>query len=221
MKINSILAAGALTVALSLTGFAQHTHGQSAQRENKSGKMGDMMGKPTAERTVDGLRVQFWLITQDEHKKMMQERMKSENNIMGEMKHEMMPAEKDSAKTDHKMEGEMQHDMKGMDHSKMGKDMKPDTKEGGIKKMMEAMMVGTHHVMVKVFDDKAGKAIGEGHIQVVVTAPSGKNSTVRLTEMMDHFGGGVSLTEKGSFKLDLSFKSGGKTHNAQFEYDVK
>jgi hypothetical protein len=214
MKINSILAAGALTVAFSLTGFAQHTHGQSAQQENKSGKMGDMMGKPTAERTVDGLRVQLWLITQEEHKKMTEEHMKSD---MGGMKHDMMGGAKDSTKMDHDMGGAM----KGMDHNKMGKDMKAGAKEADHSKMMETMVAGTHHVMVKVQDEKSGKAVGDGHIMIAVTSPSGKSLTIHLGEMMDHFGGGASLPEKGGYKFALSFKSGDKTHKAQFEYEVK
>lgn len=214
MKINNILAVGALTVAMSLTGLAQHTHGQTPQQESKSAKKSDMMGKPTAERMVDGLRVQFWLITQEEHKKMMEGQMKSD---MGGMKHDMMGGAKDSAKMDHDRGGEM----KGMDHSKMGMGTKAGAKETDKSKMMDAMMAGTHHVMVKVLDDKTGKAVGDGHIMIAVTAPSGKSSTIHLTEMMDHFGSGASLTEKGSYKFALSFKSGSMTHNAEFEYNVQ
>jgi hypothetical protein len=213
MKINKILATGALTIALSLTGFAQHMHGQSTQEENKSGKMGDMMGKPTAEKMVDGLRVQLWVITQDEHKKIMEERMKSD---MGGMKHEMMGGAKDSVKMDHDMGGEM----KGMDHSKMGEEMKAGAK-GMDKSKMEAMMAGTHHVMVKVLDEKSGKALVDGHVMIAVTAPSGKSSMIHLSSMMDHFGGGTTFAEKGMYKLALSFKSGEKTHKAQLEYEAK
>jgi phage tail sheath gpL-like len=117
--------------------------------------------------------------------------------------------------------GEMKHDMEGMDHSKMGKDMKDGAKEADKSKMMESMMAGTHHVMVKILDDKTGKAVADGHIMIGVTAPSGKSSTIHLSEMMGHFGGGASLTEKGSYKFALSFKSGAKAHNGQFEYEVK
>jgi len=216
MKTRNILAA-AMTVGFSVTGLAQHMHGQTPQQEAKSGKTSDMMGKPTAERTIDGLRVQLWLITQDEHKKMMEERMESGK---GEMKHEMMPGAMDSAIAEHNMGG-MKHDMKGMDHGKMGKEMKGEAKEADHWKTMEAMMAGTHHVMVKVLDEKTGKVVGDGHIIVVITTPSGKSSTIHLAQMMDHFGGGASLIEKGIFKLALSFKSGSKTSNAEFEYEVK
>jgi hypothetical protein len=218
MKTRNILAAAAMTVGFSLTGLAQHTHGQTPQQEVKSVKTSDIICKPTAEQTVDGLRVQLWLITQDEHKKMMEERIESGK---GEMKHEMMPGAKDSAMAEHKMGGGMQHDMKGMDHSKMAKDMKGETKEADHSKMMEAMMAGTHHLMVKVLDDKTSNAVGDGHIMVTVTAPSGKNSTTHVSKMMDHFGGGVSLAEKGLFEFAVSFDHGAKTHNAEFEYEVK
>jgi hypothetical protein len=56
---------------------------------------------------------------------------------------------------------------------------------------------------------------------VAVTAPSGKSTTIHLTEMMDHFGGGASLTEKGSYKFALSFKAGSMTHKAEFEYNAQ
>ena len=133
----------------------------------------------------------------------------------------MMGGAKDSAKMGHDMGGEMKDDMKGMDHSKMGKDIKAGAKEVDHSKMMDSMMVGTHHVMVRVRDEKTGKAVGDGHIMVAVTAPSGKNSTIHLVKMMDHFGGGASLTEKGAYKSALSFKSGEKTHNAEFVYEVE
>jgi hypothetical protein len=174
--------------------------------------MNHMMDKPIAEKTVDGLRVQLWLIPQDEHKKIMDERMKSG---MGGMKHDM-GGSKDSTKMGHDMGG-MKDDMKGMDHSKMDMGMKAGTIEADKSKMKD----GTHHVMVKVLDDKTGKAVGDGHIMIAVTAPSGKSSTIHLSEMMDHFGGGASLTEKGAYKFALSFKSGDKTHKAQFELEVK
>ena len=214
MKTTNVLAAVALTVAFSLTGLAQHTHGQSAQQEKKSDKAGDMMGTPTAERTVDGLRVQFWLITQDDHKKMMEGQMKSDT---GGMKCDMMGGAKDSAKMGHDTGGEM----KGMDHSRMEMGMKAGAKEADHSKMMESMMAGTHHVMVKILDEKTNKAAADGHIMIAVKAPSGKSSTIHLSEMMDHFGGGVSLSEKGSYKFALSFKSGNTTHNAEFEYNVR
>ena len=214
MKIRKVLTVAALTMAFAVTGLAQHMHGQEPKQDAKSEKASSMMGKPTAEQTVDGVRIQLWVITQDEHKKMMQNKMKSE---MGGMKHDMMGGAKDTMKMGHDMGSEM----KGMDHSKMGMGTKAGSKEADKSKMMDAMMAGTHHVMLKVLDDQTGKAVGDGHIMIAVTAPSGKSSTIHLSEMMDHFGGGASLTEKGSYKFALSFKSGAKTHTAQFEYEVK
>jgi hypothetical protein len=184
------------------------------QTTKQSTSMPLMSLKPTVEQTVDGLRVQLWIIAQDEHKKMIGERMKSE---MGAMKHDMVGGAKDTTMMDH----DMGSNMKGMDHSKMDMGMKAGTKEVDKSKMTETMMAGTHHVMVKVLDDKSGKAIGADHIMIAVTAPSGKSSTIRLSEMMNHFGGGASLTEKGAYKCALSFKSGDKTHSTQFEYEVK
>lgn len=164
------------------------------------------MGSPLYDKTIDGLQTRVWVVTQEEHKRMMSSMMKDPAKS-GEMKDGMK-------------QGEM-GDMKGMDHSKMGKDMKAGAKEADHSKMMESMMAGTHHVMVKVLDVKTGKAVSESHSMIAVTAPSGKSSTIQLAEMMGHFGGGASLTEKGTHKFALSFKAGEKTQNSQFEYEVK
>lgn len=214
MKIINVLTLACMTVAVNLTAFAQHDHGKSEQQKSTMGKAGDMMGKPTAEKLVDGVRVQFWLITQADHKKMMDERMKSG---MGDKEHGMMGSGKDSSKMGHDMGGKMM----GMDHSKMGKDTTTGSKDMDHSKMMEAMMAGTHHVMVKALDDTSGMAVDDGHVMIGVTAPSGKKSTVHLSEMMGHFGGGVSLDEKGSFKFNVTVKAGSTTRNAEFEKNIQ
>jgi len=180
-------------------------------------KMSEMMGKPTYEQSTDGLKVQVWLITQDEHKEMMEKRMKDGKGDMGGMKHDMMQGDKDSTKAGHQMGGMMMH-QKDMGHEMMGKDAKHDMKEGESMSTMKAMMEGTHHVMVKVLDEKTKKAVTDATVQFVTKASSGKTSTVNLVGMMDHFGGGVTLEEKGEYNLTVGVKSGEDTHKVQFTY---
>ena len=138
-----------------------------------------MMGKPTLEKSVKGINVQVWLMSQEEHKKMMKERM-----------------------------GE---------HGKLG--MKHDKEMN--KEMMDAMMAGTHHVMVMATDEATKKAVDDAAIKVAVTSPSNKSSVAELKGMMNHFGGGLTLDEKGTYTLDVSVGINEKTRSANFKYDVK
>ncbi|MEX2117500.1 MAG: heavy metal-binding domain-containing protein [Bacteroidota bacterium] len=169
-------------------------------------KMAKMMGKPMYELFTEGLEVQVWLITQDEHKEMMAKRMKDGKGDMGGMKHDMMQGSKDSTKA-----GMMHHDM-------MGKESKHDMKEGEPLTMMKGMMEGTHHVMVRVLEEKTKKAVTGANVQFVATAPSGKTSTVNLVGMMDHFGGGVAIEEKGEHTMTVAVQSGEDGYKVQFTY---
>ena len=98
----------------------------------------------------------------------------------------------------------MRHDMKGMDH-----------------KNMEAMMSGTHHVMV-MFDDTAKhKPAQKTEIEVMTQSPSKKSASVKLTERMGHFGGALTLDEKGEYLVMIHAKVAGAAHYADFRYTVK
>ena len=134
-----------------------------------------MMGKPTFEKSVEGISIQVWLMTQDEHKKMMNERMGKQKEQVG-MKgtnHDamhgkgmmgMMHEKKEESKDDkdhHVMEEGMKHD---------GKEMSMET--------MEAMMAGTHHVMVMATNVSTNEAIDRASIKIAVTSPSNNAETL-------------------------------------------
>ncbi|MBI5473561.1 MAG: hypothetical protein HY961_14575 [Ignavibacteriae bacterium] len=146
-----------------------------------------MMGKPTFEKSVEGVNIQVWLMTQDEHKKMMKDHMGSE--------------------------------MKGMDHGKMHG--KKEGKEGMNPDMMKEMMAGTHHVMVMATDEETKSVVENAEVKIAVTSPSDKSSAVELKSMKDHFGGSLTLDEKGAYTLDVWVSSKEKTRTASFKYDVK
>ncbi len=73
------------------TARTQHQHEMQSGDTAQSRTMSERMGKATFEKTLDGYRLQVWVITQEEHKKMMK-------TMMG---------------------GGMKHDMKGMDMEAM------------------------------------------------------------------------------------------------------
>ncbi len=144
---------------------------KSSERRSISG----IMGKPTFERSVEGTKVEVWLMTQDEHKKMM------------------------------------------LGHDQTDEGMNHDKKDG----MMEAMMAGTHHVMVKATDVATEKAIDSASIKIAVTSPSKNSSMVELKNMMNHFGGGLTLDEKGAYTLDVWVSGKEKVRTVSFNYEVK
>jgi hypothetical protein len=218
MKTKSFVAVVLLTFLFSFAVVAQHDHG--SQQKKKSESMNDMMGKPTFEKAIDGIQIKVWLITQEEHKKMMDQSMSakhSEGHDMGMMGDETTKESKDSSSHDHMMRG----DMKNMDHSMMGKGMKHDMKGMDHKKMMETMMSGTHHVMVTITDEKNSEPVDEKEITIQITAPSTKYSTVKLTPIMNHFGAGLAFDEKGIYKVGLVLDIAKETRNIAFSYEVK
>jgi hypothetical protein len=202
-----------LTVAFLFTApiYAQHQHGEMMKKENKDSSMTGMMGPATFEKSQDGVHIAVWLITQEEHKTIMHDRMK-DGKYMMQMDHDMMHDSKDTSKGEHmmKMDHGMMHDMEGMDH---------ETKKD--KSAMDAMMAGTHHIMVTVTDEKGKKEMNKAEVFVTATGPAKKSSTITLSQMMNHFGGGVELAEKGLYAMKIAVKAGDKHYEAQFSYEVK
>ncbi len=172
--------------------------------EDPTKKMSGMMGSPTFEQSIEGYRVQVWLITQEEHKNKMQGH-KHDSSDAGMMKHDMMGKEQS-------------HDMKKMDHGMMGKGMMQHEKKEDQSKMMEAMFAGTHHIMVVVTDEKTNKTVEDAKVKIEWTSPANKTAVVELKEMMDHFGGGMTLEEKGQYSIAVGFNVSDKNYKAQFTF---
>jgi hypothetical protein len=158
----------------------------------KHHRMSSMMGKPIADVTVEGLHMKVWLMTQKHHKKMMEK-----------MKHDGMGM-KDTSMT-------MNKDKKGMEHDGMKMD----------KATMEAMMAGSHCIMLNVTNAADGKEIANASANVLIVSPSKKSSSVDLKPMMSHFGDGLTLDEKGEYQLTVSVNVGGVSKTTQFQYTVK
>lgn len=188
-----------LAMALTLPTFAQYTPAPDTvpkpgikQQDKES-----MMGKPTFQATSGDLLFSIWITTQEDHKKMMAE--------MGEKG----------------MDKNM--DMKGMKEMGMKKDtgyMK-DKKMGMDNATKEAMMVGTHHMMVEVKNTANGKETNAISAKVEIVSPTNKNSSVDLkTPMMNHFGSGLTLDEKGEYQLTVSVIVGNVSKTIKLKYTV-
>lgn len=196
MKTKYAILAIVLTIAMTLSLFGQDTRDEKTkadmrQQDMKQHDMSNMMGKPTLDATVEGLHMKVWLMTQAEHSEMMKGKM----GLMG--------------KRDTSME--MGKDMKRMKHDDMGMD----------KATKEAMMVGTHHIMLDLTDADGEKEITNTSARVMIVSPSKKNSSVDLKPMMRHLGNGLTLNEKGKYQLTVSVNVNGSSKTKQFQYTVK
>lgn len=177
--------------------------------EKKSGaqeSISEMMGKPTFEQSFEGMKVQVWLMTQEEHKKMMKQHMDESST---------------ETQTHPLNEEDLVRMMKDVDHGQKEKGMMHDSKDEKHDKIMQAMMAGTHHVMVQLLDEENRKEIGEGEVRLQFVSPSEQISTTTLTGMMQHFCGGLSLDENGTYKFLMLIEVDGKTYSAKFDYEVK
>ena len=225
---TSILLAMAFILVMPVR--SQDQHEEMMKQENKGSSMTEMMGAPTFEKSQDGLHIALWLMTQEEHEKMMDERMKNGKHSM-KMDHGMMHESMDTSENRH-----MMNDMKGMDHGMMhdSKDtsggmhmmhgmegMDHNAKSGGHKSSMDEMMAGTHHIMVTVTDDKSKKDITDANVAATFSIEGKQSSTVALSRMMNHFGGGLVLHQKSTYTINIVVTAGGKSHETQFSYEVK
>jgi len=224
MKAKCIFALALLTSILCFVAAAQHRHDPQTKDEAKSRKVSEMMGKPTFEQSIEGINLQVWLITQEEHKKMMKDHMGShqDKSEMKDMEHGMMHGKgrmgmmhgkKDDGQEHHMMGAGAKHDGKGMDH-------KAEPEAHQTPDEMDAMMAGTHHVMVVATNEAGKEEIDMAKVEVQLTSPSRKGVVQELTSMMNHFGGGLDLEEEGEYILTLHVKVGDRICSADFHYEV-
>ncbi len=204
MKTTYALLSAVLTIALVLPMFGQDTLVGKAKADMKHHDMLGMMDKPTVDATVEGLHVKVWLMTQTQHKEMMK----------GKMDQKMMQGEKEGAMGQTGMKDSsmgMGKDMKGMEHGNMEMN----------KAMMDSMTAGTHHIRLDVTDAASGMEIPHASAKVLIVSPSAKNSSVDLKPMMSHFGGALTLDEKGEYQFTVNISVGGVSKTTKFQYAVK
>jgi hypothetical protein len=104
----------------------------------------------------------------------------------------------------------------GKTMSKMkDKEMKMD------KEAKESMKAGTHYFIFCVTNITNGKAFADSSAKVEVVSPSKKTTSVTLQPMMNHFGSGVALGEKGVYLFTINLNVGSGYNTTQFKYKIK
>ncbi|MCL4547100.1 MAG: hypothetical protein M1495_00845 [Bacteroidetes bacterium] len=110
----------------------------------------------------------------------------------------------------------------GMQKTNMGKLMgKMDNKMEMDKATKEAVLKGTHYFIFDVTNITSGKQFADTSAKVEIVSPSKVVSSVNLQPMMNHFGGGVSLNEKGEYLFTINLNVGAGYKTSQFKYKVK
>ena len=89
------------------------------------------------------------------------------------------------------------------------------------KETLEAMMAGTHHIMLDVTESGSGKEITDISAKVLIVFPSKKSSAYDLKPMMSDFGGALTLKEKGEYQFTIVVRIQGAPHSKEFHYLVK
>lgn len=103
----------------------------------------------------------------------------------------------------------------GKKMSKMNNNMVRD------KETKDAMMTGTHYLIFDITNITTGKQFADSSAKVEIVSPSRKVASVHLQPMMNHFGGGVSLYEKGEYLFTINLNIGSSYATSQFKYKVK
>ena len=89
------------------------------------------------------------------------------------------------------------------------------------KAMKEAMMAGTHHIMLEAEDSASGKNIPNANAKVMIIFPSKKESFIDLTPTMNHFSESLTLGEKGLYRFIVGVNDSGFSRKKEFKYLVK
>ncbi len=84
-----------------------------------------------------------------------------------------------------------------------------------------AISTGTHYFIFDVTNILNQKEVADTSAKVEVVSPSKKISSVNLKPMMNHFGGGVSLDEKGEYLFTVNLNIGSSYKTTQFKHKVK
>lgn len=101
----------------------------------------------------------------------------------------------------------------------MGKMKDKNTvKDTEIKK---AISTGTHYFIFDVTNILNKKEVADTSAKVEVVSPTKKISSVNLKPMMNHFGAGVTLDEKGEYLFTINLNVGMGYKTTQFKYKVK
>ena len=79
----------------------------------------------------------------------------------------------------------------------------------------------SHALMVTVQDMASKEIISDAKVTYMILNPSGTKETGQMEWSGDHFGGGFSPKEKGTYQVQLKIESGGMDREAKFSYEAK
>ena len=105
----------------------------------------------------------------------------------------------------------------------LGKTMikKKDTNTKMDKATKDAVVTGTHYFIFDVANIRSGKEFADTSAKVEIVSPSKKVTSVNLQPMKNHFGGGISLVEKGDYLFTINLNIGTGYKTSQFKYNNK
>ena len=243
MKTKITFFAFILAMALTLPMYAQYTPDTIPKPGIKQQDKESMIGKPTFQAKSGDLLFSIWITTQEEHKKTMAEM--SEKGMDKDMKGMDKDMDMKGMDKDVDMKGmdkDVDIDMKGMDKDMDMKGIDKDLDMKGMDKDMdmkkdssslkhkgmgidndtkEAMMAGTHHMMVEVKNAVSGKETNAISAKVAIVSPTNRNTSVDLKmPMANHFGSGITLNEKGEYQLTVSVLVGNVSKTLKLKYTV-
>lgn len=89
------------------------------------------------------------------------------------------------------------------------------------KETKEAIMTGTHYFILDVTNINTGKQVADSSAKVEIVSPSKKMASVIFQPMENHFGGGVTLDEKGEYLFTINLNIGGSYQTSQFKHKIK
>jgi hypothetical protein len=79
----------------------------------------------------------------------------------------------------------------------------------------------THSFMVSLQDTASKEILSDAKVQYTISSPQGGKETGKLTWSGDHYGGGFSPKDKGTYQVQLKIESDGMEREAKFSYEMK
>ena len=79
----------------------------------------------------------------------------------------------------------------------------------------------SHAFMVAIQDTASKEIISDANVRYTLISPGGEKETGELKWSGDHYGGGFSPKEKGTYRVQLRIESGGMEREAKFSYSAK
>jgi hypothetical protein len=89
------------------------------------------------------------------------------------------------------------------------------------KSTKEEIMAGNYFIILDVTNIKNGKEFADTSAKVAIVFPSKKISSVNFIPLMNYFGAGITLNEKGDYLFTINLNIGMGYQTAQFKYTLK